>query len=294
MIKKKIWEYALIVFAAVILAVNYQLFIVTNKFAPAGINGIATMIQYKFGFSIGYMSLIVNIPLCVFAYFMTNKEFAIKTLVFVLIYSGVYILLGNLDIKRFQYDAHGVDTIFPVLIAGAISGFVYSVCFKVNSSTGGTDVISRFVSDKKPEFNFFVITFVINAAIAVASYFVYAEEKGGSMVYDYKPVSLCVLYCFVSTFIGNYLMKGGKTAYKFIIITTHAKEINDAIIHEMKHSATQIVGKGIYSGEDKEVIICVVNKHQLVQFENILKKYDNTFAFVETTNETIGNFKTIK
>ena len=42
------------------------------------------------------------------------------------------------------------------------------------------------------------------------------------------------------------------------------------------------------------MLICVVNKHQLVDFENILKKYDGTFAFVETTNEIIGNFKTIK
>ena len=61
---------------AVLLAFNYQLFIVKNDFAPAGLNGIATMIQYKTGFSIGYMSLIINIPLCILAYFFIDKNFS--------------------------------------------------------------------------------------------------------------------------------------------------------------------------------------------------------------------------
>ena len=59
---KKTWEYCSIVLAAVLFAFNYYIFIQTNSFAPAGLNGIATMIQYKTGFSISYMSLLINIP----------------------------------------------------------------------------------------------------------------------------------------------------------------------------------------------------------------------------------------
>ncbi|HBF86654.1 MAG TPA: hypothetical protein DDW54_03135 [Clostridiales bacterium] len=292
---RKALEYIAIVFAAAVSAVNYQLFIVKNNFAPAGVNGIATMIQYKSGFSLGYMSLIVNVPLCVFSFFTTNREFAVKSLIYSVVYSVVYLALGTLDIERFRYNANGVDTIYPVLIAGIIAGAVYALSFKVNSSTGGTDIISRFVSEKKKEINFFVFTFIINALVAVASFFVYSKTGAdGKTVYDYKPVCLCLLYCFLSSFIGNILIKGFKSAYKFIIITDRADEICDEIIHRLKHSATRITGRGIYSGEDKEMLICVVNKHQLVDFENILKKYDGTFAFVETTNEIIGNFKTIK
>lgn len=62
-------SYLLIIAVAVLLAFNYQLFIVKNNFAPAGINGVATMIQYKTGFSIAYMSILINVPLCVLAYF---------------------------------------------------------------------------------------------------------------------------------------------------------------------------------------------------------------------------------
>ena len=69
----KVIPFVILFFAAVLLAFNYRLFIVPNSFAPAGINGIATMIQAKFGFSIAYMSLLINVPLCIFAYFFVNK-----------------------------------------------------------------------------------------------------------------------------------------------------------------------------------------------------------------------------
>ena len=78
------WSYLCIIMAAVLLSFNYQLFIVNNGFAPAGLNGIATMIQYKTGFSIGYMSLIINIPLCVVAYFLVDRTVAKRSLVFCL------------------------------------------------------------------------------------------------------------------------------------------------------------------------------------------------------------------
>ena len=88
----KKWEnflsYCYVVAVAVLLAFNYQLFIVKNNFAPAGINGIATMIQHTTGFSIAYMSILINVPLCILAYFLVDKTFAKKKLCFCLVYSG--------------------------------------------------------------------------------------------------------------------------------------------------------------------------------------------------------------
>ena len=70
---KKTGAFLNVILAALILALNYYIFIVDNQFAPAGLNGIATMVQYKTGFSISYMSLLINIPLSVFAYFFMLK-----------------------------------------------------------------------------------------------------------------------------------------------------------------------------------------------------------------------------
>lgn len=292
---RSVFPYISIIAIAVLLALNYQLFIVENGFAPAGLNGIATMIQYKTGFSIGYMSLIINIPLCALAYFFINKKFAKRSLVFCLTYSFVFLYLQDIGLTRFQYNAQGHDTVFPALLSGVISGFVYGICFRTDSSTGGTDIISKYISFKKPDLNFFWVTFILNTIVAVISFFVYAvPDENQVLIYDYKPVCLCILYCFISSFIGSFIIKGTKTACKFTIITTHADEITQAISEKLRHSSTKLSALGSFSHDEKSVLICVINRHQLIDLQNILSEYDETFSFVETVNETYGNFKHIK
>ena len=62
-----------------------------------------------------------------FAFFLIDRGFAVKTFVFSLVYSGALLLLRMVDLTSFRYDAENVDTIFPALIAGAVSGFVYGI-----------------------------------------------------------------------------------------------------------------------------------------------------------------------
>ena len=292
---RTVYEYAAIILLAVVMAFNYQLLIVENNYAPAGLNGIATMIQYKTGFSIGYFALIINIPLCVAAFFAVEKKYAARTLCFVICYSVAYIVIGNADISSFKYYANGQNLIFPVILSGSISGFIYGILFSFHSSTGGTDIISKYVSVKKPQMNFFWVTFFLNLAVALCSFFVYAKtDKNGQTTYDYLPVCLCVMYCFISSFVGNYFLKGTKKAYEFTVITTHPKEISDRVRDELKHSCTKLNAIGSYTGQEMDILLCVVNKHQIYDFKSILSDYDNTFAFSEIVIETYGNFKRIK
>ncbi len=292
---KTMLEYGLIVFVAAAFACSYHLFVVGNQFAPAGLNGIATMIQYKFGFSIGYFSLILNIPLCAAAFFMINRSFAVKSLVFCLVYSFSYLALGKLDLTGISYITDGGDVAFPCIIAGLLSGLSYGICFRCNASTGGTDIVAKYISRRAPLLNFFWVTFAMNACVAAISFFVYAvyDPQAGCMVYHYRPVCLCMIYCFVSSFVGNAIIKGTKSAYEFVVITTHADEISDEIIRYLKHSATRMTATGAFSGKEKDVLICLINKHQIVDFRNIIAKYEDTFAYAETATEVIGNFKRI-
>ncbi len=292
--KKSSLEYLVIILVAILLAFNYQLFIVNNGFAPAGLNGIATMIQYKTGFSIGYMSIIINTPLCILAYFLLNRSFAKRSLVFCLTYSFGFLFLQKIGLETFQYNANGHDTVYPVILSGIISGFVYGLCFKSNSSTGGTDIISKYINFKKPTLNFFWITFSLNTLVAIASFFVYAKEIDGALIYDYKPVCLCITYCFISSFIGNYIIKGTKTAYEVTIITNHPDEISRDIQTRLRHSSTRVSATGSYSHEEKAILICIINKHQLVEMNDILKQYSDTFSYLEMVSDTYGNFKKIK
>ncbi len=293
-----VFSYVIVALVGVLMAFNYIIFVTPNDFAPAGINGIAVMVQKAAGFSIGYMSLLINVPLCIFAFFMIEKKFSIKTLVYTLIYSGVFLLFQELENSKIinldyiKYITDGHDTIYPVIIAGLIAGAAYGILFRNNGCTGGTDIVAKYVSKVKPRWNFFWVTFLLNAVVAVASCFVFENEVTGGI--NYKPACLSLLYSFVSSFVGNVLLKGSKQAYKFVIISPHVEELERDIIENLHHSATRLEGAGVYTGTHKVVLLCIINKHQLVDFEKIIKKYPETFAFVESVNETLGNFKQIK
>lgn len=287
--------YLKIIAVAVLLAFTYQLFIVENGFAPAGLNGIATMVQYKTGFSIGYMSLLINTPLCVLAFFLLDRKFALRSFCFCITYSFVFLYLQKLGLREFQYVTGGHDTIYPVILSGVIGGFVYGVCFRQRASTGGTDIVSKYISEKKPELNFFWVTFAMNAAVAAVSFFVYAQRgEDGSMAFNYKPVCLCVLYCFISSFVGSSIIRGTKTACEFTVVTSHPDELIEEIARVLQHSCTKLSATGGFTSGQKSVLLCVVNNHQIVEFQNILKKYDDTFSYAKTINETYGNFKKVK
>lgn len=286
---KSFWSYFKIILSAILLAFVYYIFIVTNNFAPAGLNGIATMIQYKTGFSISFMSLLINIPLSILAYFLVQRDLAVKTMVFSLVYSIGFLMLQNSNLSFIQYNAFGHDTIYPVILSGVLAGAVYGMCFRNNASTGGTDILSRYINKVRPDTNFFIVTFALNAVVAVVSIFVYSEAE-----LNYKPMALCIIYCFISTFVGNLLLKTTKTAYKFTIITTHKEEFVEEITRNLHHGCTEIDAIGTYTGTKRAVLICVINKHQLIDFQKIVAQYDDTFSYFEVVNETYGNFKNIR
>lgn len=286
---RKALGYLQIIFSAVLLAFVYYVFIITNSFAPAGLNGIATMIQYKTGFSISYMSLLINIPLSVLAYFLVQKDFAVKTLLFSVVYSVCFLCLQHSDLSYIQYNALGHDTIYPVILSGVLGGAVYGTCFRNNASTGGTDVISRYINRIRPDTNFFAVTFILNGIVAVSSVFVYSE---GTL--NYKPMALCILYCFLSSFVGNLMLKSTKTAYKFTVITPHKEQLVEQITKQLHHGCTEIEATGAYTGSKKAILICVINKHQLNDFQKILSQHPDTFSYFEVVSETYGNFKHIK
>ena len=197
------WTYLVIAFVALVASVNYELFVFPNQFAPSGINGICTMIQYVTHISVGYLSLLVNIPLAIWCYVEVSKPMALRSMVYVVTFSLGLLILDRVDLSAFAYvTENGTSKILGPLVAGVIQGYVYSILIKASAYTGGTDFISAIVHKRHPNQPFFGMSFAINSVIAAASYFVYG--------YQMEPVILCILYTFMSTTVGDRLMKSGR------------------------------------------------------------------------------------
>lgn len=284
---QRIWDYMVIVLAASLLALSYQIFIFPNDFAPAGIPGLATIIQHLFGFKVGYMTIIVNIPLVLVVFRLIDHAYALRSAVFSAVLSLMLLALDYVDLSQFVYHTeNGTSTILAPIAGGVISGFCYGVVMRRNGSTGGTDLVAAIYHKYYPEQNMLWIIFTINAIVAALSYF----------VFDFKiePVILCLLYCFLSSKVSDVMLKGFKEAVKFEIVTDEPERLAKALMASLGHGVTEIPAVGGFTHSNKTLLICVVNKHQIVQFQRIIQQYPGSFAYLSSVKETLGNFKMTK
>lgn len=283
---KKLLTYLVIVAMACLSALCYQMFVFPNKFAPAGLNGLCTMIQYVTGLRVSILNLLLNIPLALVVYKVVSRPLAVRSMLYTLSFSLALMALDRIPMEQFIYATDtGTSTILGPLVAGIINGFCGSVVVRGGSYTGGLDYVAALIHVKKPEVNFFSITFILNCMVAVISYFVYG--------YQIEPVILCILYCFLSSTVSDQILRRGKSAIKFEIVTQQPDEISRELIDRLGHSATRLEGRGMYSGAKTSILLCVLNKGQLVEFENIIRRYPGTFAYLSNVKEVVGNFKHI-
>ncbi len=282
---KKALTYLVIMGVAVICALNYQLFIFPNQFAPSGLNGICTMIQHVFGFSVGYMSLIINIPLALLVFWKVSKPLALRSMVYSLTFSLVLVLLDGVDLSHFAYVTDtGTSTIMGPLVAGIIYGNCYVWLLKASAYTGGTDFIAALIHKSRPDQSVLGLIFTLNVVVAIVSYFVYD--------FRIEPVIMCIVYIFASNTVSQQAIRSGQSAIRFEIVTEdHAEDISRDIITQLRHSATVHPARGMYSGKDTYVVVCVVNKSQIAALSAIVKRYPHSFAVMSEVSQVMGNFK---
>ena len=281
---KKVWTYFAIALIAFAAAVNYELFVFPNSFAPSGVNGICTMIQHAFGISVGYMSLLVNIPLAIWCYIEVSKPIAMRSMVYVVTFSVALLILDHVDLSAFAYSTdNGTSKILGPLVAGIIMGYCYNLLMRSSAYSGGTDFISAIIHKRNPNKSVMGISFTLNAIVAIGSYFVYDFQM--------EPVILCIIYAFASSTVGDRLTKSGREAIRFEIVTDHPNEISKEIIQKVRHTTTVIPAKGMYSGRETNVLICIVNKTQAAAVSKIIRHYPRTFAVMSQVNAVMGNFK---
>lgn len=275
-------QYTFVIGLGALMAITYIMFVFPNNFAPSGVSGIATMIQKVWDFKVAWFTIIVNVPLAIITFFIISKQFAIRSSVFVISFS-IFLFVFDKIPNMYHYVATDAgETLLAGLASGVIVGFVYGIVLKANASTGGVDFIASLVQKTRPDISLTWFIFGLNVLIAIVSFFVY---------HDMSAVLLCIAHCFVVQEIADRIVIGSRKAIKFEIVTTHPEEISREIIEKLHHTATLSKGTGMYSHLEKEILTCVINKKQIVDMENILKKYPETFAYVVPVNDTIGFFR---
>lgn len=188
-----------------------------------------------------------------------------------------------LDLSAFIYQTeNGTSKILGPLVAGILNGGILGATFMANGSSGGTDLVAAIIHKFNAAYNFVWVSFALTTVVALVSYFVYD--------YEIEPVILCILYSYFSSNVSDKMLKGSREAIKFEIITNNPEEISHEIIEKLGHSATLINAEGCYSHDRKSMLVCVINKDQIVKLKQILNKYPGSFASISNVTNTVGRF----
>ena len=279
---KKLLTYFVIAMVALVNALNFELFIFPNNFAPAGLNGLCTMFQHVTGLSMGYLSFLLNLPLAVAVYKKISKTLAVRAMSYVALFSAILVVLDQVDLSDFHYLTTSSAIIGPV-VGGIIGGAGTALLLKAGAYTGGLDFISSLIHKRRPDINFYYASFAMNCVVAGISFFVYGHKI--------EPVLMCILCSFASSTVMDKIDRAGRSAIRFEITTPEPERLAEAILHQLHRGATVIPGKGLYRGEETNVLICVVNKSQAHTLAAIIRSVPGTFAVVDTVNEVMGNFR---
>lgn len=284
MVKKTV-SYLMVIFIALMMALNYTLFVFPNKFAPAGVNGIFTMIQDMLHFKLSYTSILLNVPLAIVVFFCISRPFALRSLLYTLCFSGFLMVLEIPAVAQLiaplKYSSD-VSKLLGPAVAGMITGFGGYYMHRIGACYGGTEFVAKLIHKRNPAVNFFSIIFGLNVSVAVASYFVYG---------NIEAVLMCIIYSYFSSNIRDAQNQKYNSALRCEIVTTQPEELSRDIIKILHHSATAFDGKGMYTGQERTVLVCVINSSQLTELVKLVEKYPESFVTVSRVNRVLGNFK---
>ncbi len=279
-----------VVFVSIFVAAGLHVFVYKADFAPSGVDGAATMLQYAsqklFGRKInaGIFTFALNFPLLVAAWFVLNKRYVIYTIIYTVVISATLMLLAAWKVPQYDctiegtYNSHVVAAIFGGVMQG-VSG----ILLRIGGSAGGADVIGCMVQKKFPHKDVEKIIAYVSYVVVAIAFFVYG---------NINSVCLSVINIFVCEKVTSVILKSNRSAVKFEIVTTkaHLDEIRDYVIFELQHGATLLKCQGVFSGQDKEMLVCLINYRQIPEFLKKIKGIPNTFLYYADVVGIRGNF----
>lgn len=273
--------------AGIIVGTAYHFFQNSNGFAPGGVGGLATITHYLLADRVSWTLLMVafNLPIFILVSVMINKKLGIMLIIYIIVQSFMPKLYNALGAMPYclANNSEDYNIVFACIATGVISGFGFSMMLKRFGASGGTYGISALLKKARPDMNIASVSFIMDTSVVLIAFFVYGMKV--------TPVICTLLNLFIANVLVDRGLSGIKDGYKFEIVTNHPEELSRELMDKLKHGVTEMKVHGMYSGTDKYMLVCIINKRQIGDMMRIIKKHPDTFASFCKVNEVFGNFK---
>ena len=239
-----------------------------------GFTGVAIIAKYvtKGAVPLWLTNLVLNVPLFLLAALIKGKKFVARTAVAtVLLSAWLYVIpLWNL--------AEG-DYVLSAIFGGVICGVGMGMVLLARATTGGTDMLAALIQHKLRHYTIMQIICVIDGIIVAV----------GIYSFGVKAALYAIVAIYVTSKVSDTLMEGMKYSKAVFIFSDRYKEISDAIMTQMDRGVTGLDAVGMYSGDEKCMLYCVVSKKEIVVLKEIILKIDNNaFVIVTDAREVVG------
>jgi uncharacterized membrane-anchored protein YitT (DUF2179 family) len=255
------------------MAIAYNAFMLGHKIAPGGVSGIAAILYHISGQRIlpGVAMLVINIPLFLIALRQLGGLFGVKTLLATVLYS--------VFVDAFQVANMTEDPILASVYGGVIMGAGLGLILRTSATSGGTDLIAKLIHEKIPAIGISWVLFAIDSVVVIAAGIVFGAT---AMLY-----ALITLF-FCSKAI-DIVLEGFNLSKCFLIISDHSQAIAEGVFEQLDRGATLLHGRGAYSKQDKDVLLCVVPRIQVMRLKQIIRERDErAFVLLADVREVIG------
>lgn len=268
-----------IIVGTFLLAVGLALFQEPNMIAPGGVTGFAIVFKQITNIPVYITNLAINIPLFIVGIIVLGRNFGWKTL-----FSTV---LLSVFLRIIPEQALTEDLLLASIFGGVVVGVGLGIVFKSGGTTGGTDLAGSILNRLFPAFS--TASFMGTIDILVVIFAGVVDKKIETSLYS-------IISLYISVKIIDIIQEGFGYAKAFIIISNKSQEIGSCLINDFERGVTLFKAKGMYTMEDKDVILCAVNRYQISKVKDMIYDIDkNAFVMVTDVAEVLGEgFKEIE
>ena len=258
----------------VLYALSLRFFLRENGIVAGGLTGLATLINLiNERIPMGMITIALNVPIFLLGLKYTGWKFILRSLLTVAVLGGVT------DLFSLFVPQLTEDPLLASLYGGILQGLGVGLFIRCEFSSGGTELLGRVVSKWVKVVNIPVCVGIFDAMIVAAGAFKQGPEN----------ILYALIVVFVSTKVSEIVLMGLEKSKLCIIITGKGREVAQALIEKSPHGITMMDGEGMYTHQDKNVLLTCVRNRQLTRLRQIVREVDAAaFVIINDSVEVRG------